>query len=64
MHWPIAFKPEGEPFPRDNEGKIILDKETTVEDVPPHPCLSLFLLPPSFPQHPFPLRCRLSDKWE
>jgi hypothetical protein len=33
MHWPIAFKPGGERFPRGEDGKPILDKETTVAEV-------------------------------
>lgn len=31
IHWPLAFQPGDEYFPRDEEGLIILDKETTLE---------------------------------
>lgn len=31
IHWPLAFEPGDDYFPRDNDGLIILDKETALE---------------------------------
>jgi hypothetical protein len=35
IHWPLAFKPGNGQFPKDDNNKVILDKETTIADVSP-----------------------------
>ncbi|KAK9233754.1 NADP-dependent oxidoreductase domain-containing protein [Lipomyces kononenkoae] len=32
IHWPLAFRPGSDYFPRDEEGLIVLDRETKIED--------------------------------
>lgn len=41
MHWPIAFKPGAEPFPKGEDGKPILDNEVTVSEVAPYTIIIL-----------------------
>ena len=33
MHWPLAFIPGREEVPRDQDGKVLIDNEVTVEEV-------------------------------
>jgi len=33
MHWPLAFIPGREEFPKGEDGKVLIDNEVTLEEV-------------------------------